>query len=154
MSTRPASHAGTWYSADRMYTSTNSRRGAIKKSFYLAGECLRDIPANRPARRGSAYAGERLQSRDCSVGTRSTYTGTRGIDTRDLQPHGPMHAWIHPQCTYGQAANRSRTVLVLGPSHVSFLRGCALTQYASVDTPLGPIEVNAQRTYIYTDSSQ
>ncbi|KOS15985.1 hypothetical protein Malapachy_3049 [Malassezia pachydermatis] len=37
-----------------------------------------------------------------------------------------------------------RTVLVLGPSHVSFLRGCALTQYASVDTPLGPIEVNAQ----------
>ncbi|KAI7781130.1 duf52 domain containing protein [Diaporthe eres] len=53
---------------------------------------------------------------------------------------GPCAAWAY-KCLDLSAAKR---VFVLGPSHTYYLKGCALSTFASYETPFGKLTVDAE----------
>ena len=62
----------------------------------------------------------------------------------ELQRHagysysGPCAAWAYKSWDVSKA----KRVFVLGPSHTYYLRGCALTKFASYETPFGDLAVD------------
>lgn len=55
---------------------------------------------------------------------------------------GPCAAWAYKSLDLSSA----KRIFVLGPSHTYYLKGCALTTFASYETPFGDLEVDAETT--------
>ncbi|KAF4541773.1 uncharacterized protein LTHEOB_8354 [Lasiodiplodia theobromae] len=118
MSIREASHAGSWYSANKSTLSTQ------------LDEWLDAVPASTP--------GIRPGSQNDSINIPSA--GARAI----IAPHagyaysGPAAAWAYKALDLSQA----KRVFLLGPSHHYYLSGCALTQCDAYETPLGNLQID------------
>lgn len=105
MTTRKASHAGSWYSAARETLDLQLRRW-----LEDAGQ-----PSAAPARAIIApHAGYSFSG------------STAGFAYKQVQTAGV------------------RRVFLLGPSHHVYVRGCALSGCAQVETPLGPLSVDQE----------
>lgn len=63
---------------------------------------------------------------------------------------GPCAAWAYKALDLSTA----KRVFVLGPSHTYYLKGCALTRYASYATPLGDLVVDAAVTKELRDTGR
>lgn len=53
---------------------------------------------------------------------------------------GPCAAWAYKSLDLSSA----KRIFVMGPSHTYYLKGCALTTFASYETPLGDLAVDAE----------
>ncbi|KAH8594686.1 MEMO1 family [Bisporella sp. PMI_857] len=111
MTTREASHAGSWYSS---------------RSSTLSAELdgwLAQVPKS-------------IDGRELPV------PGARVI----IAPHagysysGPAAAWAYASLDLSNA----KRVFLLGPSHVLYLSGCALSKHSKYATPLGDLVVDRE----------
>ncbi|KAH3732008.1 protein MEMO1 [Pelomyxa schiedti] len=108
---RPASHAGSWYSANRGQLS-NEIDGWLREASS------RDHNEHMPRGFICPHAGYR-------------YSGLPAA-----------HAYRSLEAAV--TVNSSPNIFVLGPSHHAPFHGCRLTQYESLETPLGSLPVNRQ----------
>ena len=117
---RGATHAGTWYSASASALATQ-----------LEGWL-------EAARRDSRGGG-----------------GRKKMDSGEEEPTSPARAIIVPHAGYAYsgkcaahayaqvATDRIQRIILMGPSHHLYVRGCALTECASFETPFGDLPVDA-----------
>ncbi|ORX98426.1 MEMO1 family [Clohesyomyces aquaticus] len=119
MATRPATHAGSWYSASKS-----------ELSRQLDG-WLSDVPASTTP-----------------IGTVSSQQGSVAIPHKGaraiIAPHagysysGPAAAWAYKSVDWANA----KRIFLLGPSHHHYLDGVETTQYSHYETPLGNLEID------------
>ncbi|KAH7120005.1 MEMO1 family [Dendryphion nanum] len=121
MSSREASHAGSWYSESKS-----------QLSGQLDG-WLNAVPDTTTP-----------------IGTVSSQQGNVSIPTPSaraiIAPHagysysGPAAAWAYKAVDWSKA----KRVFLLGPSHHHYLTGAATTRFDFYDTPLGKLPVDTQ----------
>ncbi|OCK89895.1 UPF0103-domain-containing protein [Cenococcum geophilum 1.58] len=121
MSSRDASHAGSWYSSRKSELSAQLDQWLDQvpdTTKCIGTESSKQAPAQLPS------------------------SGARAI----IAPHagysysGPAAAWAYKSLDLSKA----KRVFLLGPSHHHYLTGCALTQCDTYETPLGNLKVDKQ----------
>ncbi|KAF2279368.1 UPF0103-domain-containing protein [Westerdykella ornata] len=121
MHSRTASHAGSWYTADKAELSQ-------QLDTWLAA----------------------VPSSTTPIGTVSSQNGPVAIPTPGaraiIAPHagysysGPAAAWAYKSIDWSKAER----VFLLGPSHHYYLHGAATTSFDAYSTPLGPLRIDTE----------
>ncbi|WFD31695.1 hypothetical protein MSPP1_002734 [Malassezia sp. CBS 17886] len=119
-SVRPATHAGSWYSADG--DSLNRSLQAWLDAVRVGAAPARAVPPPPPIARSPVVS-------EC-MGVIAPHAGYRFS--------GPSAAWAYA-CVDPAAFDR---VFILGPSHRVYLEGCALSGFTELATPLGNLTVD------------
>ncbi|KAF2437160.1 UPF0103-domain-containing protein [Tothia fuscella] len=129
MTTREATHAGSWYSADKSQLSEQLDEwldAVPAQAKGIGAESIKEAPLDIP-----------------SAGARAIIAPHAGYSYS-----GPAAAWAYKAVDWSKA----KRVFLLGPSHHYYLNNCALSRCNSYKTPLGNLKLD-QDTIAELDKS-